>query len=402
MKKSGTLFLLLTFAVVGIIACVISLYARGFRFDQNKITVNGFLVLKSHPESAEIYLDGEFASLTNSNLPLNPATYNVRVRKEGFFDWEKRITIVPETVTEITAHLFRSAPSLSANTFSGVFSPLPSPDMTKVAYIVPHQTTNPGGDDSGLWLMETVNLPLGFNREPRQITDGNLDGTDFFWSPNGREILLLTDAGAYLLDTSKFTPQSQKVNVAYRLNEILAGWDDERQKKLDNKLKKLPDELGSILKRRSSSVMFSPDEKLVLYTASGSARLAESYKKPLPGSSSQKQGRELLDKHTYVYDIEEDKNFLIDDLDGLLTIEGGNSGNFTRRISWLATSRHLILAEEDKIIIMDYDGTNRQQIYAGSYVPPHGYPTVNIDRILILTNLGAGDVFPNIYTLSLK
>ena len=402
MRKSGTIFILLTFLFVGIIAYVISLYARGYRVQRDGLAVHGFLILKSHPESAEVYVDGVPTTFTSVNLTLSPATYNIRVRKEGFIDWEKRLTIEAESVTEITAHLFRSAPSLSANTFSGVFAPSPSPDMTKVAYIVPFDALSPNSD-AGLWIMETVNLPLGFNREPRQVTDGNLNDANFVWSPNGREILLTTPNGIYLVDTNRFTPQAQKVNIASRVDLTRSEWDEERYKKLESRMKKLPDELSSTLLRNTSSIMFSPDEKLVLYTASGSANLADTYKKPLPGSSSQAQARTLLDGYTYVYDIEEDKNFLVDDIDGLLTIEGGDrQGEYTRRISWLATSRHLVLAEENEIIIMDYDGTNRKRVYAGSYVPPHAYPTVSFDRILILTNLGAGETLPNIYTLSLK
>ena len=51
---------------------------------------------------------------------------------------------------------------------------------------------------------------------------------------------------------------------------------------------------------------------------------------------------------------------------------------------------------------MDYDGTNRQEVYAGSYVAPHAYPALTTDRIIILTNLGANTSPPNLYSLSLK
>jgi hypothetical protein len=51
---------------------------------------------------------------------------------------------------------------------------------------------------------------------------------------------------------------------------------------------------------------------------------------------------------------------------------------------------------------MDYDGTNRQEVYSGSYIAPHAFPTVNKERLLILTNLGADSVLPNLYSLSLK
>ena len=62
----------------------------------------------------------------------------------------------------------------------------------------------------------------------------------------------------------------------------------------------------------------------------------------------------------------------------------------------------LVLAEEGKVIIMDYDGTNRQEVYTGSYIAPHAFPTVSDERLLLLTNLGADSGSPNIYSLTLK
>jgi hypothetical protein len=274
--------------------------------------------------------------------------------------------------------------------------------MTKIAYVVlPDQNGNEL-ETQGLWVMEMLNLPLGFARDPKRITDGDLTNTSLEWSPNGREILLTTKTGSFLLDASKFTPQSQRINITTGKKEILAEWKIELDKKLKAQIAKLPDKFESIIERKVKAIAFSPDEDMIVYTASGSANISDNLIKQLPGASTQGQERNLKENHTYVYDIKEDRNFLIDENSSDLIIEGGYQSKAERRLSWFITSRHLVLAEKDKITILDYDGTNRQTVYAGSYLAPHAFPTLSLDRLIILTNLGAASTPANLYSLSIK
>jgi hypothetical protein len=381
MTKIRVLIFLLTIVVVGSLGTIISLYARGYRFDVKtfRFEPNGLFVVKSDPDGAQVFINTELKTATNATVPLPPDTYDVEIRKEGYFSWKKRLVIEKEIVTEANASLFKAVPSLSAVTFSGNINPVPTNDLTKIAYAVPK---------TGLWVIETVNLPLGFAKDPRQITDGDLTGASWEWSPNGREILLTTKTGIFLLDAGRFTPQNQRVNITSGKTEILAEWEEKRKIKLTAQIRGLPEELVDILERKTSSIIFSPDETKILYTASSSAELADNLIKPLPGASTQKQERQIKAGKTYVYDIKEDRNFSV--------------SNSAATLRWFPTSQHLVLAEDGKITIMDYDGTNRQEVYSGSYISPHAFPTVNKERLLILTNLGADSVLPNLYSLSLK
>lgn len=404
MGKQRVLFFLITLFVVAVLAVFVSVYARGYRFslDELKFLPNGLFVIKSVPDGAQLVINGNLISATNTTLDLKPGTYDVTVRKDNFIDWKKRLVIDKEVVTEVTVHLFRSTPSLSSVTFSGSLNPVPSYDLSKIAFIVPSDPNSGIADKEGLWVIEAVNLPIGFAQDPKRITDGNLLEADLIWSPDGREILFETSTGSYLIDTGTFTPQSQRVNIRQSRSEILAKWEQVRLKEHNSQLRKLPEELSEILSSRSSSFLFSPDEDMVLYTASASAVVPKGLKNELPGASTQKEDRELKEGSIYVYDIEEDRNFLIDSTPSDLVLGGEVIDNPKRRLSWFATSRHLVLAEKDKVTIMDYDATNRQVVYSGSYVTPHAFPTLSIDRLLILTNLGANSSLPNLYSLSLK
>jgi len=311
--------------------------------------------------------------------------------------------IEKEVVTEVTSHLFKSAPSLTAITFSGLSSTFPSPDMSKIAFIVISKPNNNTSEEEseGLWIIETVNLPIGFSRDPKKITDANLEGARLTWSPNGREILIDTKTSSFILDVSKNTSQAQLVNISNTRDEVLLDWEEEKEKILSVQLKSIPDELKNILERKASGILFSPDEDMILYVASGSATIPSDLIKQLPGSSTQKQERDIKDGHTYVYDIKEDRNFLITDSVNI-SITPGITPNTSTTVAWFATSRHVVLAEPDNVIIMDYDGTNRHKVYEGSYVSPFAYPTLSTDRLLILTNLGANFSPSNLYSLSLK
>ncbi len=241
-----------------------------------------------------------------------------------------------------------------------------------------------------------MNLPIGFSKDPKLITEGDLAGASWIWSPDGREILLSTKTGKFLLDAGVQTPQSKWINIESKADKLLRDWADKRKARLAVLTKNLPDSLNDILTRKVGNIVFSPDETKILYTASASATIAENLIPPLPGSSTQKQERNIKESRTYVYDIKEDRNFLITDQEVQV-----NSSQSTA-LRWLPTSRHLVLSEPDKITIMDYDGTNRQVVYSGSYVAPYAFPFVNSSKLVILTNLGADSAPPNLYSLTLK
>ena len=149
-----------------------------------------------------------------------------------------------------------------------------------------------------------------------------------------------------------------------------------------------------MLTRKTSNFVFSPDEQMILYTASASGTLSDNLVKPLPGASTQKQERQIQPGHTYVYDIKEDRNFLISDQ----PISVLNQ----QALLWMPSSKHLLYGLSGQVIIMDYDGTNRQIVYSGSYIAPFTFPYSNTTKLLILTNLGGTSVSPNLYSLTVK
>lgn len=382
MTKIRIFLTLVTFAVVAVFGWFAILYARGYRLDTKtfKFQPKGILVVKSNPTGAQIFVDRILKGATDSNFSLSPGIYDIDIKKNGYLPWYKRITIEKEAVTQIDILLFKSAPSLAPVTQNGAEEPVASPDMTKIAY----------ADATGLWLIESLSFPIGFSREPKQVTDANLAGAAWEFSPSARQILLTSASNAYLLETGAFTPQTKMINVASKKKEILESWQEQYRDKLALQEKNLPDQLRDILEKKTSNVSFSPDEARILYTASASASLSPDLIPAIPGASTQAQNRTITIDHTYVYDIKEDRNFLVDAI----------SPQPNRKIFWLENN-NLVLAEESEVIIMDYDGTNRQTVFSGNYIFPNVFPYINSSKLLILTNLGSSST-PNLYSLSIK
>lgn len=412
MRHIRILTALIAFLFIILVGFGVSFIARGYRFDSKKLSIrpSGLFVVTSSPDGAQIIVNGELESATNATISLPPDTYDVELRLEGYLPWSKRIAIKKEEVTKIDTVLFPSTPSLSGLTSSGALRPTLSPDGTKVVFGVPASTDKANATKTGLWLMDLGNLPIGFSTDPRQITNLNPENATWSWSADSRRILINTPAAAYVIPTSGLTKENTLVNIkGTRLLGILKEWKEEDEDLHAQDMEKLPPAVQDILERKTASFLLSPDRNKVLYTASGSATLVEGLVPALPGSSTQQQDRIIKPGKTYTYDIKEDRNFLIldeakgTDLGNWFLPEAIPSAQATKKLTWFPTSNHLILAEEGKITIMDYDGTNRQLVWSGPYEAPYAIPYPSANRLLLLTKLGAGNGnFPNLYSLSLK
>src|SRR3989338_6386565 len=82
---------------------VLVLYARGFKVDfhNRQIVKTGTLVVKTEPNKATIFLnDQKQASLTPSNVRfLIPDNYDVRIEKDDYQTWTKRLSVKSQLVT---------------------------------------------------------------------------------------------------------------------------------------------------------------------------------------------------------------------------------------------------------------------------------------------------------------
>jgi len=401
-------------------------FAQGYRLDltDKRLKPTGLLVATSTPKGAQVLVDGKLKTATDNTLALEPGEYQVEIRKSGYTSWQKKLLVEKELVTSAEAYLFPLVPDLKPLTVSGAVNPQISPDGTKIVYGIPETATKSADltEEAGLWVMDLTDF-LFFNRAPRQIVKSGVHdfaAANYSWSDDSRQILVEFKTGEkYLLDPNQLN--SSLVNVATSINEIRQAWMTEEKTQEEAKLKKVPEVLRQILAEKAAQVEFSPDGTKVLYLATASATIPEKLIPPVLAASNQLEARNLEAGKIYVYDLKEDKNFLIP-YDGPINftsptptpVKKGRIATPTpspasseiknsspKSVVWFPTSRHLFWISGDKVMICEYDGTNLIPLYTGPFIKPYVFAAPNASRLIVLTNLSAEEK-PNLYSVSLK
>ncbi len=409
-----------------IVAYFLVKLASGYRLDFTNKTFKptGLLIASSTPNQASIIINNKvFKAKTNTTLSLQPGEYDIEIKKDGYSSWRKKLTIEKELATKTDAYLFPTYPDLKALTFTGASNPVISPDGKKVVFAVDSEDEN-----DGLWVLDLSERAMGFSHEPKQIIQSAPKGRDFakaqcLWSPDSKQILItLIKTPAtnktkaveenFLLNARVLNPNTQLVDISSQKEILLKNWQKEAEILQKDKSNRLPEELTNLLQNSVSEVVFSPDETKILYTATASASLPKEIIPPLPGASTQNQQRDLESGKIYVYDLKEDRNFALDlpkntqiignwarpetQPEGKLEIK-----NSSPKVSWFPTSKHLFLVQNDKISIIEYDNTNKVDVYSGPFEDSFAFAFPSGSKLLILTSLSK-DMPSNLYAVSLR
>ncbi len=397
----ATLTIIAALVIVAVGTGIAIAAARGYTLDfaDKVVKPTGILVATSDPNGAEVLINGELKTATNNTINLAPGIYEIKIQLDGFYPWQTKLEIKPEEVFKTNTFLFPRVPDLRPLTLTGAKNPSLAFDQAKIAYGV----SSASAEKNGIWTLDmgrSLPGPLGGSADFRQIQvdSDSLPFSDakYLWSPDGREIIayfgedLSLDATpggqiAYLLNTNQINQNPP--NITAMLPEILVDWKAQIDNRKLAQVNKLTPKLRKFFRENAQNLEFPPDESRILYVASKSATLEKQLKTSLPGSNPTKESRKLEEGKMYVYDIKEDKNYLI---------SGDN-------IKWFPSSRHLISHTDKEIAVMDYDGTNKAIIYAGPFTNGFIFPWPNWTKIVILTslNLSAG-TGENLYTINLR
>ncbi len=394
-------FAILLFLALGTITVV--LYGEGYRFGFGQggpqVMGTGLLVTTSTPDGAEVFINGHLSTATNNTINLSPGTYTVEIKKDGYFSWKKKITIQKEVVTKAEATLFPLAPKLENITDSGVDKPTIDPSFTKLAYTVASQSAR----KNGVYVLDmSARTLLTLQSASTQIADDTIapfSTADLTWSPDGQNILASIPSAnperptLYILSAGGFNSSPQDVTETFATS-IKPTWDKQLQQKHAADVATLRPVLAKFVTDNWNILAWSPDETKILYQASSSATMPTIIKPPLPGTDSTPEQRTLQNKAVYVYDIKEDKNFLIVPADKEFGVD--------YKLSWLPDSKHLIYVHDKRIVMLDYDNLNPTTVYAGPFIDGYVFPWVNGQKVVILTDLNNPDIMPNLYTIELK
>ena len=400
-KKRIFIFLAVIIGVA-IGAFYLSKFASGYRpdFSTKSLKPTGLLVATSYPNQATVYINGKASkNKTATTMSLTPGEYQVEIKKDGFTSWQKKLIVEKELVVKTEANLFPTFPDLKALTFTGAANPVISTDGKKVLFNVAKQ-----GEKDGLWILELSDRPLNLNREARQILSLDSQERDFSqatyqWSTDSKQVLITfikTPATKkikaieenFILDINNSDLTLKLKDISEQKETILAQWQKEKEIVAMAQISRLPEELTLILDKAVRDITFSPDETKIMYIATASASIPKELIPPMPGASTQTESREIQADKTYIYDLKEDRNFAVD-----LPADA--------KVSWFPSSRHLFLVQKDKISLLEYDNTNKIDLYTGPFENSFAFTFPSGNRLLILASLSK-DSPSNLYSTSLK
>jgi hypothetical protein len=367
-----TLITLVAIAAIGAVAIFL---AKGYTFSptEKRIVGTGIITIASEPDSASVFIDGHLTTATNATISsLSPKGYSVKVIKEGFIPWEKQVNVREGLVTELKVTLFPAIPTIYPLSFNGVKNPVLSSDGASLAFIVPPSA----GKKAGVWVWTQVrNQPIAFARsaEPHQIvsnTTADFSQAKLRWSADSKQVIATVGNNNYLVEADRLNNDPRDITPI--LEPTLASWEEDRKDKETSRVLAIQDIKMREIASSSASLSWSPDETKFMVIKSSEVS---------PQFSDKTE-------EARVYDLEQKKDY------GLPV---------ARVHMWLPNSTHIILVEEKTISVVDFDGTNKAIIYAGSFQDDFVFPWLDASRLVIISSFPTPTASePNLYGINLK
>ncbi len=405
------------------IAVLISViaYARGYRFDyqSRSITPTGILATSSSPKAAKVFVNNTLKGATDLNLTLPPGDYTVEMKKEGYTDWSKKISLKGEIVMSVDGLLFPKNPSLSPLTSLGLIKVIPVDQTDRLILL----SNNNDPEKDGVYTFDIKQRPLSLLPPLKKIllkknlpVTVHLENTKAIFSPDSRQAIFdfALDQGtvSYLLSLDE--ENQQPFDITASKDTLVAAWADEKNRQVTRILETFPLEFNKVASESARIVAFSPDETKVLYQAVKPAVIPLILNPPLIGATQTSEERSLQSGKLYVYDRKEDKNFPLNEVKLgprrltvptpslvptktlLVTPEETNN-----TILWYADSKHFLINEKKYIVAIDYEGGNRRTIYSGPF-QENFFSVTSDGKLLVLSNLNPQfNQSPDIYEVGI-
>jgi hypothetical protein len=394
-KKSLSIMLFVLILVIGG-TYAISFFARGYQIStKGKISflATGIISATSKPKAASVYINNKLITATDDTINLPPDEYTIKIVKDGYLPWEKKVQIKKELVYQTDTQLFRSAPDLKPITLTGAINPSLSPDNSRVIFSVASASAS---KDNGLYLLELSDSPIFLAKNSAKQLSSNLQNLDwskftFTFSPDSKQVLAHNTINNinYLINLNTTTDYKNLYDITAKLSLIKEEWTVQEQQIVKTKVEHLPIELqGFISTNSAKNISFNSDENKVLYLAQTDGNLKKDIITPPPAQSTQSQSRDIKKDNYYVYDLKDDTNFLI----------GPKS---IYNLNWLANSNNLIYIEDQKIQTIEYDNTNKQTLFAGNFNKDAVYTWLDGNKIITLT-APYNNAQENLYSISIR
>ncbi len=420
--------LIFVIVLIGVIA-----YARGYRFNpkDGTVTSTGILSVNSSPQPATVYVNGTLHGATDTNLTLPYGQYTVEVKKEGYTDWKKNISLKGETVMSLNAHLYSKNPSLTPLTNLGIIKAVPLGNTENI--ILVSQTGDVEKD--GFYLFQSTKRTISIFPPLtlimlKSILPAELDLSTvvfYFDSDFSPAVATFTQPDettvSYLIALNKETTSA--LDVTASKENIVNRWNEEINDEMLKVVQTLPKKIRPIAIDTFEVISLSPDEIRLMYLAKADAQLPLVITPPLIGANQSQEERNLKKGRLYIYDKKEDKNFripveayteLIDNIPTPTEMPATTSATtlaarvanptVTRTVQehvlWFPTSDYVAIKEKNQIILMEYDGGNKQTVYAGPFSTDFFAVSPDWNLIVIINFNPNNNPYGDLYAVGIK
>ncbi len=392
----GSFVLLMGLTILGV------QFSQGYRFDftQGKVKVTGLLVVKSKPPAAKVFLNGKLSGASDVSLSLPKGEYEIKLVKPGYQPWIKKLNVEKGLVTQVDAKLWPISPDLSKITYAGAMYPVMSPTKAEIAFVLPDSEAVVEWQlQPGLYVLDLSGKGFLGKKGSRLIAEDTRkikfsEVKELIWSPDGSKIMAVFEDRVFLLSTKDVQENMPLLDVSYQKEEIEKLWQKQKEQQLEAVLDKIKQPLREQIAKVLQVIDITGDEGKIVYQASDSAVLNRVIDPPLPGNSHLPEVREVKKGNYYVYDIREDKNYLLAKKE-----EIGEDV----KLWWMADNVHLLMVYPGKVFVVEYDGGNKTLVFAGSFESKYVFPHLSGEDVIVLTSLNpAQPEFLNLYNLSLR
>lgn len=234
MKKNKKLkaYLLLCVMAYFVLSLVVLFYSFGYKYDiRNKKTIQtGAILIKTNPKNVNLYINDELFKNTKiiSNPfddfirieGLLPSIYNIKIKKDNYFPWEKNLNVESGHITEIKNIVllkkdYKKNDLLTAKIDLGSKNMWLGNNNGKIVY----KNKRGNGFDLMIFDLKNKNWGLVVDLDELQPTknenDYNLE--DIIWFDNDRKIMIKTNDSSgcfyYIVDL-------EEKNKTYNLNSV--------------------------------------------------------------------------------------------------------------------------------------------------------------------------------------
>lgn len=317
------------------------------------IKIIGILSVTSIPKNASVYINDKLTTTTDDSINLIPNDYQLKIVKDGYLPWSKKITINQEIVYQADASLFKTNPTFTPFNDLNIQYSVTNTDWSKLVFIVPISSLSV---KAGIYLIETDYVSQILKRfQPQFIASNPFLPSDksvsLDFSPDSKQILIksATKKTSYLIDltTSLVSPKPYEFEFTVK----------------DINLAKIPKIFLAKVATNPENIQFSDNENEFLY---------------------------VYNDQYFVYDILKDKNHLI-----------GNKNNFNDPF-WLPNSSNIIYTDLNSIKSIEFDGSNENTLYLNQYPIKTVMPDYDGKRVIIQTKINSIDSFDKLFYLGIR